>query len=326
MIADSILKAQLGCTLERTRLVELGTPYYGKVRDNYSRDGRRVIVVSDRLSAFDVVLGTIPFKGQVLNRLAAHWFAETRAIAPNHVLTVPDPNVTIAIECQPLPVEMVMRSYLTGVTSTSIWRHYERGERIFCGHRLPEGMKKNQPLERPLLTPSSKAEAGGHDESLSREQLIERRLIDAATFDELAGLCERMFAFGQARARERGLILVDTKYELGRAPDGRILFIDEVHTPDSSRYWYADDYEARLQRGEEPRSLDKEYVRRYFAGIGYTGEGTPPPMPEEVRVEAARRYIQAYETVTGKLFVPDTEPPLTRIRRNLGLGASEEIQ
>jgi phosphoribosylaminoimidazole-succinocarboxamide synthase len=323
MISDDLLRAQLQRTLDGTDLgAALGAvaTYAGKVRDNYSLvGGTRVIVVSDRLSAFDVVLGTIPFKGQVLNQLAAYWFEATRHIAPNHVLDVPDPNVTRAIECQPLPVEMVVRSYLTGVTSTSIWRHYEAGARVYAGHRLPDGMKKNQPLPHPLLTPSTKAEKGGHDETVSREELIARGHIDGRTFDQLAELCLAMFAFGQARARERGLVLVDTKYELGRAPDGRIVFIDEVHTPDSSRYWYAEDLEARVARGEEPRSLDKEYVRRHFAARGYTGDGTPPPIPDDVRVEAARRYIAAYEQVTGHAFVPNSDEPHARIRRNLGI-------
>ena len=289
------------------------------MRESYSRGGQRILVVSDRLSAFDVVLGTIPFKGQVLNQLAAYWFEETRRLAPNHLIDVPDPNVTRAVQCRPLPVEMIVRAYLTGVTTTSIWKHYEAGARRFAGHALPDGMRKNQPLPEPLVTPSTKAEKGAHDETVSRADLIERGLVDGTTFDELAALCLRMFAFGQERARARGLILVDTKYELGRAPDGRILFIDEIHTPDSSRYWYASDYAGRVQRGEEPRSLDKEYVRRHYAAIGYTGEGTPPPIPDDVRVEAARRYIEAYETVTGRAFVPDTEDPLPRIRRNLGL-------
>jgi phosphoribosylaminoimidazole-succinocarboxamide synthase len=319
VISDDVIRAQLAKTLEGTAFQDLGEHYAGKVRDNYSKGGQRIIVVSDRLSAFDVVLGTIPFKGQVLNQLAEYWFEETRHLAPNHVIDVPDPNVTRAIECQPLPVEMVVRSYLTGVTSTSIWRHYEQGSRLYAGHALPDGMKKNQALPRPLVTPSTKAEKGGHDETVAREDLLARGLLDAATFDELSRMCLEMFAFGQARARSRGLILVDTKYELGRAPDGKIVFIDEIHTPDSSRYWYADDFEQRVSKGEEPRSLDKEYVRRHFAGIGYTGEGTPPPIPDDVRVEAAKRYIAAYEQVTGRTFVPNTEDPLPRIRKNLGL-------
>jgi phosphoribosylaminoimidazole-succinocarboxamide synthase len=271
------------------------------------------------LSAFDVVLGTIPFKGQVLNQLAAYWFEETKHIGPNHLIDVPDPVVTRAVECEPLAVEMVMRGYLTGVTSTSIWRNYEKGERVFGGVKLPDGMKKNTRLPEVLLTPTTKAEKGDHDQNIDRQGLIDRGILDGKTFDQLAEMCFKMFAFGQKRAAERGLILVDTKYELGRRPDGTIVFIDEIHTPDSSRYWYLDDYEARLGKGEEPRSLDKEYVRRYYAGIGYTGQGEAPPIPDDVRVEAARRYIAAYEQVTGRTFEPDTDEPNARIKRNLGI-------
>jgi phosphoribosylaminoimidazole-succinocarboxamide synthase len=317
VVPDAVLQAQLSKTLDQIDLPGLGVHYHGKVRESYSRGGQRILVVSDRLSAFDVVLGTIPFKGQVLNQLAAYWFRETRHVAPNHVIDVPDPNVTRAVECQPLSVEMVVRAYLTGVTTTSIWKHYEAGVRRYAGHVLPDGMRKNQPLPRPLVTPSTKGAKGAHDETVSRDDLAKRGLVDAETFDELETMCLRMFAFGQGRARACGLILVDTKYELGRAPDGRILFIDEVHTPDSSRFWYAADYEQRVARDEEPRALDKEYVRRYFASIGYTGTGPPPPIPDDVRVEAARRYIEAYEIVTGSAFIPDTEDPLPRIRRNL---------
>jgi phosphoribosylaminoimidazole-succinocarboxamide synthase len=321
MIPDDTLRAQLGRTLEATNLAVPGAEkYFGKVRDNYTVGDRRIIVVTDRISAFDVVLGTIPLKGQVLNAMAAHWFEATRDVAPNHVLDVPDPQVMVARACTPLPVELVMRSYLTGVTSTSIWRHYEKGSRKFCGHALPDGMKKNQKLPKPLLTPSTKAEKGGHDVSASREEILAMGRIDARTFDEAAEMARNLFAFGQARAAERGLILVDTKYEFGRARDGKILVIDEIHTPDSSRYWHADDYEARLARGEEPRGLDKEYVRRWYAEQGYTGDGPPPPIADDVKVEAAKRYIAAYELVSGKSFTGDLSDPLPRIRKNLGLG------
>lgn len=318
---DEVLTGQLGRTLTGTNFAGLGRRYEGKVRDNYSLpDGRRILVVTDRISAFDVVLGTIPFKGQVLNQTAQYWFEETAKIAPNHVLSVPDPNVTIARECTPLMAEFVMRSYLTGVTTTSIWYAYERGAREFCGHKLPEGMKKNQRLPRPILTPSTKAEKGDHDESVSRAELIRRGAITAEDFDRGAAIAEAVFAFGQRRAAERGLILADTKYELGKTPDGEIVIIDEIHTPDSSRYWYADDYEQRLARGEEPRGLDKEYVRRWLVDErGYRGEGASPPLTDEVRVEAARRYIATYELLTGRAFVPDTSDPLPRIARNLGI-------
>jgi phosphoribosylaminoimidazole-succinocarboxamide synthase len=316
---DALIRAQLSKTLDKTHLPELGVKYEGKVRDCYTLDGRRTIVVTDRLSAFDVVLGTIPFKGQVLNRMAAFWFEATANLAPNHVINVPDPTVMVARECQLLPVEFVMRAYMTGVTSTSIWSHYQKGARQFCGHDLPDGMRKNQKLAKSILTPSTKAEKGEHDRSVSRAEVLEMGLLSAADFDEAAQMCARLFAFGQAEALRRGLILVDTKYEIGRRPDGTLCFIDEIHTPDSSRYWYADDYEARFARGEEPRGLDKEYVRRTLADQGYKGEGPPPKLTDEVRCEAARRYIQVCELITGQPFIPDTEEPIGRIRRNLKL-------
>jgi phosphoribosylaminoimidazole-succinocarboxamide synthase len=320
VIPDDVLKAQLGKTLERTRFPNLGEFYEGKVRDNYTTpDGRRILVATDRISAFDVVLGTIPFKGQVLNQLAQHWFEETAGIARNHVLDVPDPNVTVAVECAPLRAELIMRSYLTGVTTTSIWYAYERGAREFCGHQLAEGMKKNQRLPKPILTPSTKAEKGEHDESVSGAELIRRGAVSKKDFEVAAAIAERLFAFGQKRAAERGLILVDTKYELGKTPEGEIVVIDEIHTPDSSRYWYADDYEQRLARGEEPRGLDKEYVRRWLVNErGYRGEGPPPALADEVRVEAARRYIATYELITGRAFAPETSDPLPRIAARLG--------
>ena len=319
VVGTDIIRAQLGRTLDATALDELGVKYEGKVRDCYTREGKRTIVVTDRISAFDVVLGTIPFKGQVLNRIASYWFDATRGIAPNHVLAVPDPQVMVAIECAPLPVEFVMRSYLTGVTTTSIWYAYERGARTFCGHALADGMRKNQRLETAILTPSTKAAKGGHDVSVSREEILESGVLSARDFDAGAQMCARVFVFGQELAAQRGLILADTKYELGRRPDGTLVFIDEIHTPDSSRYWHDDDYHERFARGEEPRSLDKEYVRRSFVERGYRGDGPPPPIPEDVRIEAASRYLSICELVTGQPFVPDTEEPIGRIRRNLGL-------
>jgi len=316
-IDEKIIRAQLGKTLDKTSFPELGDKYEGKVRDCYVRDGKRALVVTDRLSAFDVVLGTIPFKGQVLNQMTAFWFEATADIAPNHVINVPDPQVMVARECKLLPVEFVMRAYITGVTSTSIWTHYQKGVRRFCGHDLPDGLKKNQKLPKALLTPSTKAEKGEHDRSVSRAEILEMGALSAEDFDRAADMCARVFAFGQGEALRRGLILVDTKYEIGRRPDGSLCFIDEIHTPDSSRYWYADDYQARFDRGEEPRGLDKEYVRRTLAEQGYRGDGPPPPLTDEVRVEAARRYIQVCELVTGRPFVPDTDEPNARIRRNL---------
>jgi phosphoribosylaminoimidazole-succinocarboxamide synthase len=316
-VDEKVIRAQLGKTLEKTSFPELGEKYEGKVRDSYVRDGRRTLVVTDRLSAFDVVLGTIPFKGQVLNQMTAFWFEATADLAANHVINVPDPTVMVARECKLLPVEFVMRAYITGVTSTSIWTHYQKGARTFCGHDLPDGMKKNQRLPKALLTPSTKAEKGEHDRSVSRKEILEMGALSAEDFDRAADMCARVFAFGQGEALRRGLILVDTKYEIGRRADGELCFIDEIHTPDSSRYWYADDYQKRFDAGEEPRGLDKEYVRRTLAEQGYRGDGPPPPLTDDVRTEAARRYIQVCELVTGRPFVPDSEDPVSRIRRNL---------
>jgi phosphoribosylaminoimidazole-succinocarboxamide synthase len=324
VIADDVLQAQLAHTLDRVPFTSLHGAklprYDGKVRDCFidAARGERTIVVTDRLSAFDAVVGTIPFKGQVLNQLARFWFEHTAAIARNHLLSVPDPNVTVARECTPLPVELVMRAYLTGVTSTSIWKAYEAGARVFCGHSLPDGMRKNEPLAAPILTPSTKAGKGDHDVSVSRDELLAIGKIAPALFDRAAAIAAALFAAGQRHAASRGLILADTKYEMGVDARGDIVVIDEIHTPDSSRYWYADDYEARLACGDEPRSLDKEYVRRWLAGEAkWTGDGPPPVMPAEVRVEAARRYIASFELVTGTAFVPDTREPIARIAKAL---------
>ena len=301
------------------RFDALGKRYSGKVRENFSRGGERLIVVTDRVSAFDVVLGTIPFKGQVLNRLAQHWFALSADVMPGHVLDVLDPQATRAIECTPIPVEMVVRGYLTGSSSTSILRAYEGGQRSFCGHSLPDGLRAHERLAAPLLTPSTKAAKGDHDQSVSKDVLFERGLIDPATFDELETRVMNLFAFGQAEAAKRGLILVDTKYELGRAPDGRIVLIDEIHTPDSSRYWYADGYDEAMSKGEPPRALDKEFLRRWLVAQGFLGEGSPPPLSPEIRTEAAHRYVELFEQLTGRPFEPDTEAPQERLARNLGL-------
>jgi phosphoribosylaminoimidazole-succinocarboxamide synthase len=322
---DAALRAQLSQTLTHVPYSAIGgrtlPRYDGKVRDCFidGDRGERVIVVTDRLSAFDAVVGTIPFKGQVLNQLAQFWFELTKDLAPNHMLRVPDPNVMIARECEPLPVELVMRSYLTGVTSTSIWKAYEAGARTFCGHALPEGMKKNERLPSAILTPSTKAAKGDHDISVSKDELLAMGRIQPEVFERAQAIAEKLFAAGQAHAAKQGLILADTKYEMGLDTAGNLVVIDEIHTPDSSRYWFAGDYEQRLARGEEPRSFDKEYVRRWLAGEAkWNGDGPPPTLPDDVRMEAARRYIASYEQVTGRSFVPDLREPVARIAAALG--------
>lgn len=295
-----------------------GARYEGKVRDNYTtRDGRRVLIVTDRVSTFDRIVSTLPLKGQLLNYVSNWWFEQTRDVSPNHVIASPDPNVLVALECTPLPVEMVVRAYLTGTTSTSIWVHYARGERVFCGHRLPNDLRQHQALPEPILTPSTKAEKGDHDVSASREEILRISKMDPAEFDRAAELAMALFRRGQELCRARGLILVDTKYEFGRAPDGRIVVIDEIHTPDSSRFWYAQSYADRFARGEAPESLDKEFLRRWLVERGFSGDGPIPEIPDEIRIEASRRYLTTIELITGEAFQPNLEEPVARIQRNV---------
>ncbi len=315
-----LIRKALATPLEATALDALGTKYEGKVRDNYTTaDGRRYIATTDRISTFDRVIGTLPLKGQVLQWVAAFWFEQTKDLVDNHLLSVPDPNVMECMECTPLGAEMVVRGYITGVTSTSIWHHYSEGKRTFCGHDLPEGLKQHQQLERPLLTPSTKAPKGGHDVSLSRAELIEGGHITAEDFDAAAELAMKLFAFGQKHCAKQGLILVDTKYEFGKDASGKVRVIDEVHTPDSSRYWFAESYEERFAQGLPPESFDKEYVRRWLAEQGFKGDGPIPVVPDDIRIEAMRRYITACETITGTSFEPNLEEPAPRMNTNLGL-------
>ena len=303
MISDKILHEELQRTLDQTEFT-FGKKYEGKVRDNYTVGDRRVIITTDRISAFDRVLGSIPFKGQVLNALSNFWFEKTKHIVPNHIIEIPDPNVVIVKECEPLPVEMVVRGYITGVTKTSAWYNYQQGVRNFCGNRLPEGLKKDQQFKTPILTPSTKAEKGGHDESVSREEILKRKLMAAEVFDAIAAYSMELYRFGVRLCAKQGIILVDTKYEFGLDASGGVILFDEIHTPDSSRFWHADTYEKLFKGGKEQRKIDKEYVRKWLADIGYLGDGEPPLIPDEVRIEAARRYIDAYEKITGMAFRP----------------------
>ena len=308
-------------TLAETDFQGLGRRIVGKVRDAYvgARPGERTLVVSDRVSCFDVVVGTIPLKGQVLNQMAAFWFDQTRAIARNHLRSVPDPNVSIVQECRTLPVEFVMRGYLTGSSSTSIWTAYASGIREYCGHSLPDGLQQHERLAAPILTPTTKAEHGEHDALTSRAELLAAGTISEELYDKAHAIAQRLFAEGTRFAEKQGLILVDTKYEMGLDDDGEIIVIDEIHTPDSSRYWRADRYQQALRDGDSPAAIDKEYVRLWLGEKGYRGDGPPPELPIEVRVEAATRYISAFEQISATPFNPNLEEPIARIRRNLGL-------
>lgn len=303
MISRDQLREQLKDCLLDARFERWENTYQkGKVRDMYKLPGKRVLITTDRQSAFDHVLGTIPLKGQVLNRIAQHWFEQTADIVPNHVIAVPHANVTIGEELDMFPVEVVVRGYLTGSTDTSAWTHYNRGVRDFCGNRLPDGMIKNQPFESAIITPTTKSEE--HDESISAEQIVSRGLVEEATWKQIETTALALFARGQKLAAEQGLILVDTKYEMGRNSEGKIAVADEIHTPDSSRYWVADSYQARHSAGEEPESLDKEFLRLWLREQGISDDNIPT-LDDDIRVQVAERYVDLFERVTGKSFTPD---------------------
>ncbi len=317
MLTDETIARAVPAALERVDLSWLGPREQGKVRDIYRQDGQRVMITTDRQSAFDRIVGLIPFKGQVLNQISQFWFEQTYDILPNHMLAVPDPNVMVAREAEPIMVEVIVRAYLTGVTSTSIWPPYERGERTIYGYRLPDGLRKNDALPEPIITPTTKALFGQHDEPLTNAEVVERGLMEKEAYARLCEVALRVFARGQEVARRGGLILVDTKYEFGLI-DGKLALIDEVHTPDSSRYWLAAGYDERVERGEEPDNLDKEFLRLWFKSQGYVGDGPVPKLPDEVVVRLSRRYIEAYEAVTGQEFIPAEAPAAGRIARALG--------
>jgi len=290
----------------------------GKVRDSYPLPGeRRLLVTTDRLSAFDRILSCVPYKGQVLNQLSAWWFRQTGEIIPNHMVSVPDPNAMLVVQASPFLVEVVVRGYISGVTTTSLWYRYSQGEREIYGYRFPDGLHKNQALPEPIITPTTKGDANGHDERLTCAEVVERGLLDAATWDQVQTAALSVFRQGQAAAQAAGLVLVDTKYEFGRDADGSVMLIDEVHTPDSSRFWKLDTYQQRFASGQEPENYDKEFVRLAYAQQGYRGEGTPPEMSIELWLAASQRYISIYTMLTGQPFEPGEYPVEPRLKANL---------
>lgn len=317
MIAESTLRALLPTALAGVNLegevAGIGKRTQGKVRDLYTIGDKIVMIASDRISAFDRVLGLIPCKGQALTQLSAFWFENARDIVPLAFVETPDPNVTISTLCRPLPVEVVVRGYITGVTSTSLWQRYALGERHIYGIDFPKGLRKNDPLPAPIITPTTKAEQGAHDERITEAQIVAQGLTTAAQWEEIRTAAIALFLRGQELARRGGLILVDTKYEFGVLPDGRIAIIDEMHTPDSSRFWDGTTIEERAVAGLEPENLDKEFLRLHFAARGYRGEGAPPPLDGDFAVQVAQRYIGAYERITGQDFVPAAQPASERI-------------
>lgn len=290
----------------------------GKVRISWDLTaGRKLFVTTDRLSAFDRLVAPVPLKGQVLNQLSWWWFERTRDIVPNHALSLPDPNALVATAAVPLKVEVVVRGYITGVTSTSLWRRYEQGERTIYGYALPDGLRKNERLPRAIVTPTTKASDGGHDEPLSCAEVVSRGLVDAGLWEQVQDAALGLFARGEKVAWDAGLILADTKYEFGLDADGNLLLIDEVHTPDSSRYWEGNTFVDRYMSGQEPVSMDKEIIRRALIEAGWSGEGDVPLLAPEVWEETSLRYVTAYETLTGETFVPGGQPVAGRIASNL---------
>ena len=288
----------------------------GKVRVSYALgEARRLFVTTDRLSAFDRIIAGVPYKGQVLNQLAAWWFDKLADVVPNHVVAVPDPNVLIARAATPLPVEVVVRGYITGVTTTSLWMPYSQGARHLYGHDLPDGLAKNERLPWPLITPTTKPPPGSaaHDEPLSLTEVTERHLVAPDRWDRVTAAALELFRHGQRLADAAGLILVDTKYEFGVDADGELLLIDEVHTPDSSRYWMLDTYAARLAAGQEPESLDKEIVRRALAEAGFSGDGDVPDLGPDVWTATSARYVDAFQRLTHLAFVPGQYPVQDRV-------------
>lgn len=290
----------------------------GKVRVSYELPyGRRLFVTTDRLSAFDRVVAGVPYKGQVLNQLAWFWFATTTDIVANHALGIPDPNALIAQEATPLPVEVIVRARITGSTSTSLWQRYAAGQRHIDGYDLPGGLRKHDELPRPIITPTTKADMGGHDEPLSSAEVVTRGLVPARVWEQTTEAALALFARGADVGRAAGLVLADTKYEFGLAPDGELLLIDEVHTPDSSRWWVAETLTERLAAGDEPESLDKEPVRLALAAAGFRGDGTLPDLDPGVWAVTSSRYVNALERLTRERFEPGTYPVPSRLVANL---------
>jgi phosphoribosylaminoimidazole-succinocarboxamide synthase len=306
MDREELIDAIPGCLVETN--LRLAAKYPGKVRDTYDLgDGRLLLITTDRQSGFDRMLGAIPFKGQVLNRTSMYWFEQTRGIIGNHVLSSPHANALIARKCTVLPIEFVVRGYLTGSTDTSVWTAYQKGVRSYYGTVLPEGMVKNEPLPGNMVTPTTKEKE--HDRPISAEEIVSEGWLTQAQWDLASAKALELFAFGQAMAARRGLILVDTKYEFGVTDDGEILLIDEIHTPDSSRYWLADSYAERVAAGREPDMIDKEFFRLWFRERCDPYKDVVLPVPPETLIaELAGRYIQLFEKITGTVFAPDLRP------------------
>lgn len=311
------IEQNLDRVIEKTDLQNIGTKRQGKVRDVYTQPDKIILVSTDRYSAFDRNLALIPFKGQVLTQVSKWWFDQTKDIIQNHIIESPDPNVVVVKKCSVIPIEMVVRGYITGVTGTSLWTLYNGGQRDFGDFTLPDGMKKNQKLEHPLLTPTSKSD--DHDAPLTSKEILDQKIVPEELWKQLSDIAIKLFERGQKLALEHGLILVDTKYEFGLTDDGKLMLIDEIHTPDSSRYWQADSYQARIDAGQEPMNFDKEFLRLWFKEHCNPYEDKVlPEAPKDMLAELSSRYIQIFEQITGEKFEAELNTPIMdRIEKNL---------
>ena len=307
-----IIKEQLNHTLNQPKFDNLGRHYHGKVRDNYYNNNKIVMITSDRVSAFDCVLGTIPFKGQILSDIAKFWFDKTSDIVPNHYINSIDPQVLLVNEAKPLPVEVIVRRYITG----SLWRDYQASKHHVYDLPFRSDLKENERFGEAILTPSTKEEYGKHDQPISKKEIIKQGLVSKEIYELAEEYALKLFARGEEWASQQGLILVDTKYEFGLLDD-KLIVIDEIHTPDSSRYWIKDEYEKRFNAGEKQLMLDKENIRQWLINKGFSGDGTPPELDDEIRILLSQKYIELYEKLTNKTFVPSTGDVKNRIESNL---------
>ena len=316
MLPIELISEQLKFTLDETNLPKLGQKYTAKVRDVYSTDDKVFLIATDRQSAFDRILARVPFKGQVLTQTSVFWFKKTEDIIPNHVIDVPDPNVIACKKLNVFQVEVIVRGYITGVTNTAAWTAYQKGERDFCGNILPEGLKKNQRFDKPIITPTTKSEE--HDKQISAKEIIERKLMSKEQWDLVSRKALVLFQRGSEIAAKNGLVLVDTKYEFGYDGKGNIFLIDEIHTPDSSRFWLESSYEERFSKGQEPENIDKEFLRLWFVkNCDPYRDKVLPKAPNELVIELSRIYMQLYEMITGNKFKAEVGDVRKRIEKNL---------
>ncbi|MBI2327326.1 phosphoribosylaminoimidazolesuccinocarboxamide synthase [Candidatus Curtissbacteria bacterium] len=321
MIDKKTILENIPEAIDKIAYPKLGRRNSGKVRDWYIRNNLRILITTDRVSAFDKVVGTVPFRGAVLNKLSQFWFEKTRDIVANHMIGITDPNVMLVSECQALPVEVIVRGHITGVTQTSIWKMYSEGQRIIYGIKFPEGLVKNQKLKKPVITPTTRATGpGGHDEPITAAEIIKKKLVPPNIWRQIEKVARDLFERGTKICQKGGFILADTKYEFGLSKNGKLTLIDEIHTPDSSRLWLKKTYRERFKKGQEVENYDKEIMRIWFKERGYSGKGKAPEIPDSLKVQIATRYMEVYEKITGEKFIIDLKvPPKERILENLSM-------